>query len=246
MSMFSWFRKKEKPLLPFTTDVHSHLIPGIDDGSDSVEKSVRLLQHMQQWGLTRLVATPHVTEDTFENTPATIDPSFGSLVAGAREAGVGIEFLQPSAEYRLDNFFLQCLEKGIVRPFPGNYLLVENSFNLELLNLDEVLFDLSVKGYKPVLAHPERYVYYHNNLDRYRAIHRSGVLFQCNLMSLGGYYGKEIKKVAEWMLENDMIDFLGTDLHGMRHVVFIERYMSTSHFARVSEVLKPRLLNDRI
>ncbi len=244
--MFGWFRKKQRPQLPFSTDVHCHLTPGIDDGSQSVEKSVRLLQHMQQWGLTRIIPTPHVTEDTFENTPAIIDPAYGSLVAGARDAGVEVELLEPSAEYRLDNFFMQCLEQGLVRPLPGNYLLVENGFNQEPWDLDEVLFELNVKGYKPVLAHPERYVYYHDDLDRYSRLHGSGVLFQCNLMSLGGYYGKEIKKVAEWMLENDMIDFLGTDLHGMRHVESIERYMSTSHFAHVSEVLKPRLLNDKI
>ena len=244
--MFSWFRKKELATLPFKTDIHCHLIPGIDDGSDAVGKSVELLQHMQQWGLTRIIPTPHHTEEYFENTPATIDPPRESLVAAAREADIDVEIMPASGEYRIDSYFVDLLEKGLVRPLAGPYLLVENSFNTEPYNLDEALFDLSTRGYKPVLAHPERYLYYHHTPNRYRQLHANGTLFQCNLLSLGGYYGKEIKKTAEWMLENGMLDFLGTDLHGMRHVEFIERYMGSPDFARLSRSLEGHLLNDTI
>lgn len=244
--MFNWFRKKEWHSLPFKTDIHCHLTPGIDDGSRTVEKSVQLLRHMQQWGLTRIFPTPHVTEDTFENTPATIDPAYGALVAGARQAGIEVEIMPPSGEYRLDSFFIDCLEHGLVRPLSGNYILVENSFNQELWNLDEILFDLTVRGFRPILAHPERYVYYHNDFDRYHALHMKGILFQCNLLSLGGYYGKDIKKIANRLMQDDLIDFLGTDIHGMRHVEFIENYMSTSGFRDMSETLRGRLLNDKL
>lgn len=244
--MISWFRKKEPAPLPFSTDIHCHIIPGVDDGSESVDKSVELLQHMQQWGITRIIPTPHHTEEYFENTAATIDPQRESLVAAAREAGITVGIMPASGEYRLDSYFVDLLGKGLVRPLAGSYLLIENNFSMEPYDIDSTLFDLSLKGYKPVMAHPERYTYYHRNPDRYRRLHKNGALFQCNLMSLGGYYGKEIRKTAEWMLENDLIDFLGTDLHGMRHVEFIERYMTTADFARISQALKGRLLNDTI
>lgn len=244
--MFTWFRKKEQALLPFATDMHCHITPGIDDGSESVAESVELMQHMQQWGLKRIIPTPHVTEDTFENTPATVDPAYESLVAGAHDARLEIELLPPSGEYRLDSFFLDSLDKGLVRPLSGHYLLVENGFSQEAMNIDEVLFDLGTKGFQLVLAHPERYMYYHRRPERYRELHSRGILFQCNLMSIGGYYGKEIKRITEMLLKDDMIDFLGTDLHGMRHVRFIDRYMSTSHFKKISDRLRDRLLNDTL
>lgn len=244
--MFHWFTRREAATLPFSTDVHCHLVPGIDDGSDTAAKSVDMLRRVARWGITRVIPTPHVTEDTFENTPATIDPAYGTLVAAVREAGIGVELLGPSAEYRIDSFFLDSLERGQVRPLSGNYLLVENSYAQEPWDLDEVLFNLSVRGYRPVLAHPERYMYYHSHPGRYRRLHDSGVLFQCNLLSLAGYYGKEVRRTAQWMVDENLIDFLGTDLHAMRHVDAIEDYLKTSHCRRVCDTLAPRLLNDKI
>ena len=228
--MFHWFRRTDPAKLPFTTDIHCHLTPGIDDGSPDVEKSVRLLRFMEEWGVRRIVMTPHVTEDTYENTPATIDPAFGALAAGARQAGIGIELIPPSGEYRLDSFFVKCLGENMVRPLPGGYLLVENAFNVEPWNIDELLFDLAVRGFRPVLAHPERYMYYHSSPTRYRRLHESGLFMQCNLLSFAGYYGKEIRQTACWMLDNGLVDFLGTDLHGMRHVESISGFLKTRDF----------------
>ncbi|MCM1450275.1 MAG: hypothetical protein NC082_08020 [Clostridiales bacterium] len=246
--MFSWLKRhsKAQARLPFSTDVHCHVVPGIDDGSPSVDYSLTLLRHMEKWGIERVIPTPHVTEDTYENTPATIDPAYGALVAGAREAGIGIELLTPSAEYRIDSFFLSCLEKGLVRPLSNNYLLVENNFMNEPIDLDEVLFGLSAKGFTPVLAHPERYIYYTGNHNRYKELHNNGVLFQCNLMSFGGYYGKEIMNTAHWLLKNDLVDFIGTDLHRRRHIEFIEQYLTGSNFRNVAGALEGRLYNDQI
>lgn len=243
--MFGWFKKRDADVsLPFSTDIHCHLVPGVDDGSDSVEESVELLQHMRQWGITRIIPTPHVTEDTFENTPATIDPAYGELVAGVTEAGIGIELMPPSAEYRLDSYFVDQLACGNVRELGNGHLLVENNFAVEPWGLDGVLYDLSLKGFKPILAHPERYMYYHGNMQRYRQLHDKGILFQCNILSFSGYYGKAVRDVAMKFIENDMVDFLGTDMHSMRHVESIEEYMKCSHFRRVSERLRGRLMND--
>lgn len=242
--MFHWFRKPDSPKLPFATDIHCHLTPGIDDGSPDVDKSVQLLTYMEKWGIRRIVMTPHVTEDTFENTPATIDPAFGILVAGAREAGIGIDLLPPSGEYRMDNFFVESLARGLVRPMPGGYLLVENSFSVEPWDVDKLLFDLTLKGYKPVLAHPERYIYYHSVPDRYRQLHDRGVFMQCNILSFAGYYGREIKHMACRMLENGLVDFLGTDLHGMRHAEAMEHFMGSRDFRNLSRRVTGCILND--
>ena len=243
--MFGWFKKKNvDSRLPFHTDIHCHLVPCIDDGSKSVESSVELLQHMQQWGITRIIPTPHVTEDTFENTPATIDPAYGALVAGANDSGIEIDILPPSAEYRLDSFFVDQLEVGNVRQLGNSFILVENNFSVEPWGLDNMLYDLSLKGYRPILAHPERYLYYHGNLSRYKQLHDRGIYFQCNILSLSGYYGKNVRNVAMKLIDNDLVDFLGTDLHMMRHVDAIEDYMKTSHFNRVSDRLRGRLMND--
>lgn len=195
--MFNFFRKKpvERPELFFHTDIHCHLIPGIDDGQREADGGADLVAHEKEWGIERIIATPHVTQDTFENTPATIEPAFNKLKEAVARRGVEIELLH-SAEYRMDAFFTSQLEQGLVKPMPNNYLLVENSFIQEAWNLDKMLFDLKMRGYKPILAHPERYVYYFPKKERYRNLHDAGTLFQINLLSLAGNYGKEVKQMA--------------------------------------------------
>lgn len=241
-----WFHKKERPRLPFSTDMHAHLVPGIDDGSPAVDKSVELLHSMSEWGITRIIPTPHVTEDTFENTPPVIDRAWQELVDAKNAAEIEIDLLPPSAEYRLDNFFLSQLENGNVRPLSGKYLLVENGYLQEPLDFFETIFDLKNQGFIPILAHPERYMYYHNDLNRYKRLFKNDLLLQCNLLSLGGYYGKEIKKVAHWMVENGLISFLGTDIHRQRHAEAIYKYIGSSDFRRTMEKVMPHLLNDRL
>ena len=196
--MFKFFSKKseEAAKLFFKTDIHSHVVPGIDDGSPSVERSLELIGRMQNWGLEKLIVTPHVTQDTFENTPEIISEAYGKLQAGLQESGIEIE-MDYSAEYRIDEMFVEQLEAGIIRRLHGDYLLVENSYIQEPYNIDQILFQVSMKGYHPILAHPERYMYYYNKLKRYDELHSNGILFQVNLLSLAGYYGKEAKKVAE-------------------------------------------------
>lgn len=241
-----WFHKKETPRLPFSTDMHNHLVPGVDDGSQEVETSVELLRSMSEWGITRVFPTPHVTDDTFENTPDTIDPAWRELVKGKDEAGIDITIMNPSAEYRIDNFFLKQLEAGNVRPLSGKYLLVENSFVREPLDFQEIIFELKSRGFIPILAHPERYMYYHFNFKNYQNLFNNDVLLQCNLLSLAGYYGKEVKRVAHMMAENGLISFLGSDIHGSRHTSAIAQYIGTSDFRRTMDKIMPNLLNDTL
>lgn len=241
-----WFRKKEIGRLPFVTDMHAHLVPGIDDGSQSVESSVEMLGRMAEWGIERLIPTPHVTEDTFENTPATIDSAWDELHGAVVVAGTGVELLPPSAEYRVDSFFLNQLEAGNVRPLSGRYILIENGYHQEPWDFDNVVFDLRNRGYIPVLAHPERYIYYHTSPDSYRRLASLDMLLQCNILSLAGYYGKEIKRVAHQLVDDGQVAFLGSDMHAMRHVDAISDYMKSSDFRNTMTKLTPHLLNDTL
>ncbi len=242
--MFNFFKKKSEPIqLCFNTDIHCHVLPGIDDGSPDVDTSIELIQRMQSWGITRIIATPHVTQASFENTPQTMSDALTAVKEKLSAANIDIDITH-SAEYRIDELFLSHLNDEIIVPMPNNYLLVENSFIQEPWNLDQLLFDLKVKGYKPILAHPERYMYYYSKKDRYSAIHATGTKLQLNLLSIAGYYGKEEKRIAMELINNGLVDFIGTDLHNHRHADAIEAYLASKDYRKIKDRLP--LLNDTI
>ena len=151
--MFNIFQKKRKePLkLPFKTDIHCHLVPGVDDGSPDAATSAELIERMQRWGIERIIASPHVTQYTFENTPDILDPALEELQEELRRRGNAI-VMERSAEYRIDGFFLKQMEAKALTPYPNSYLLIENSFMQEPWNLDQLIFDLQVRGFRPVPA----------------------------------------------------------------------------------------------
>lgn len=245
--MFNLFGKKDNITdgLFFKTDIHCHIVPGIDDGSSCVKKSVDLVRRMERWGLKRIIATPHVTEDSFENTPEIIRGAFCELKNGLEEAGIGVD-IGYSAEYRIDDFFMRQIDGGQVIPFPNKYLLVENSFVQEPWNLDQILFQLKIKGFRPILAHPERYIYYYGKKGRYEELHSTGTLFQINLLSLSGFYGKDQRKMAEFLIERGLVDLVGTDLHRFAHADSIERYIESKDYKRHRAALEGRIRNDVI
>ena len=247
MSVFSIFSKKKEPVtLPVTTDIHCHILPGVDDGSPDIATSVQLVERMQQWGIKRIIASPHITESTFENTPDILDRALGELQDELTRRGNDL-VLSRSSENRIDDYFRAMLDKGMITPMPDDYLLVECSFIQEPWEMDRFLYDLKIKGYRPVLVHPERYFYYHgHNGARYAHLHDSGTLFQINVLSLAGAYGKTEKKMAEELIARGYVDFIGTDLHNSNHADIIDRYLTTSDARRHFAALTPRLLNDRI
>lgn len=234
--MLDFFKKKinaQTSKLCYETDLHSHILPGIDDGSPDIESSVHLIQAMQEWGIRKIIATPHIAEETFENTPETIKRSWNSLKDALTAKGIDQE-IQYSAEYRIDDHFMHIFESGQLIPLPDNYLLVENSFIQAFWNLDELLFQLQLKGFKPILAHPERYAYYHRQKNIYTTLHNNSCEFQVNLLSFSGYYGKEVKEVAYWLAEQGYVDFLGTDLHHMNHVQAISKFLTTKEYVKLA------------
>lgn len=229
----------------FGTDIHCHILPGIDDGSPDAKTSVELVGRMSSWGFDRIIASPHVTYGTFPNTRETVGAAMRELTEALGDAA-GTPVIEHSAENRIDELFMQNLENNTLMALPDNYLLIENSFIQEPWNLDQLVFDLLVKGYKPILAHPERYAYYYGKKDRYKALHLAGLMFQINVLSLAGAYGGAEKKVAEHLIGEGLVDFVGTDLHRVRHADAIDAYLASKDYARHRAALENRIFNDKI
>lgn len=244
--MFNFFSKTKSPVrLPFSTDIHCHILPEVDDGSPDTDTSVMFVGRMQQWGIDRIIASPHVTKDAFPNTPAILDAATERLNKALEAKGSGIR-VSHHAEYRLDEFSKSQWEQGIFMTLPDNYIMIENPFVAEAWFIDQCIFDLQVKGLSPILAHPERYSYYFRNRSRYDTLHNAGAKFQVNLLSLAGAYGKEQREVAEYLISKGYVDFIGSDLHNANHADIIDSYLLTrqafSHFS----ALEGKLLNDRL
>lgn len=243
--MFSIFnrRPKEPAELCFRTDIHCHIIPGVDDGARNVETSVELIDAMQGFGISRIIASPHVTQDTFENDSSTLDPAMELLNAELKRRGNDMR-ISHSAEYRIDELFQRRLDANELMLLPNNHILIENSFIQEPWNLDDLVFNLQVKGLTPILAHPERYAYYYNNKDRYRRLHDAGLRMQINLLSLAGAYGKAERAIALHLIKNNLVDFIGTDIHNRRHIAVIAEYLTTKNAYSDMESLRGVVRND--
>jgi tyrosine-protein phosphatase YwqE len=213
-------------------DMHSHILPGIDDGSENLELSLELVQAMQALGYRKLIMTPHIMSDFYKNTPEIIREKLQLLRQAVKEAGIEME-LDCAAEYYLDEGLLQKLEHGEeLLTFGDNYLLFETSFLNEPLNLREVIFKMRSNGYNPVLAHPERYTYFYGKFDALVALREYGVLFQVNLNSLTGYYSPGAKEYAERLIDKGLVDFMGSDTHGVKHATNLHRVLSSKHMAK--------------
>ncbi len=154
--------------------------------------------------------------------------------------------LHLSAEYRIDEFWRKQYEEGKILPIPGNYLLLENSFYQELIGSEQIMFDLNCRGYHPILAHPERYPYYAQDKDRYTAMHQSNVLFQVNILSFTGYFGHTARETAFWLLNHDLVDFLGSDIHHHKHAKIIKDYLAGKEWRKIAQKLQGRILNDEV
>lgn len=238
--MFSFFKKKPKPaftgplLLPVSQDLHSHILPGIDDGSPDIETSIRLVKGLYDLGIRKTVATPHIIADMFRNTPETINAALDKLRTAVKKEGIAIE-ISAAAEYMLDDYFLKLLRsKNKLLTVHKNIVLTEQSYATPTGNLNEIAFEMAGAGYKPIMAHPERYAFYHNNYDAYTHLKDMGFLLQVNLLSLTGYYGKGVARAARYLFEREMVDFVGTDLHHDRHLDMLRHPESIRIFNEVT------------
>lgn len=204
-----------KELIPKNfVDIHSHILPGIDDGPKNINESIDLIKKMNELGFSKIIGTPHTYPGLYENTNESIKKSFNSL-QDKLEPSLKIEF---ASEYIIEEGLIEKAKNKSLLTIKENYVLIEMSFVSAPLNLYEVIFHLKLYGYIPVLAHPERYIFYHNNFDEYIKLKDFGCKFQLNLLSSTGYYGKDILKISDKLLDRNLINFVGSDIHSEKHL----------------------------
>lgn len=209
-------------------DIHSHLLPGIDDGAKSMDESLDLIQGLIQMGFTRLITTPHIYGSVWPNTPEIIRSKAMLLQEEiqSRKLPVSLSF---AAEYMLDEKFMQYLDTSSLLTIKNKYVLIEFPNFQAPLQLHAILFKLNSMGYEPILAHPERYTYFENTLNQIEELKEIGCLFQLNLLSLAKHYGTNVYETAIKLLKAGVIDFVGTDAHRKYHLETLKKITSKKH-----------------
>jgi len=232
--VFDWVRKKEptKSVSPLKVDIHSHLLPGLDDGVQSYEESEDIILHFQKMGYRKLITSPHVMSDTYKNTSDKILARLSKLRAYLSTQEIDME-IDAAAEYYLDEQVFKMIENDQkMLTFGKNLLLFETNFLNEPFNMKEFIFLATTKGYKPVLAHPERYLYLQNNVDKARDILDRGVLFQVNIGSITGSNGKPAQTTALKLIDRGWIHLLGSDCHHLQHARIVEEAQQLKYFQK--------------
>lgn len=200
-------------------DMHNHLLPGIDDGCETVEDSIYLMEGLQELGFQKMIFTPHVMEGIYPNNVRTITEAKYKLSNEImKHPFLNTISLETSAEYMIDGGFPKLLKSNQLSPIRDKYVLIEMSYMSESRNLFQAIFEIQSQGYIPVLAHPERYNYYQNDREKFKKIKDAGCLLQLNLLSISRYYGSEIRESATELIKMGMYDFVGTDLHHAKHL----------------------------
>jgi len=226
---------------PLKVDIHSHLLPGIDDGVKTLKESIEIIKRFKSLGYQRLITTPHIFSDIYPNTIEIIQEKLYIVQNELKKESIDI-VIEASAEYYLDMKFLELIEDDELLPFKGNYILFETPCTSKLIILDVAIKNIINKGYIPVLAHPERYSYlYSDNLERYKELKRMGVLFQVNLKSLQSH-SKSMRKTALKLIKAGLVDFIGSDVHRMRDILIVEKVLKMREYQNI--IKNNKLLNN--
>jgi len=240
MGLFNIFSKKQKRLSTpvdlsvIGCDIHSHFIPGIDDGAKTLEESVQMVSELYKLGYKKIITSPHTMSDYYRNTSEIILSGSKKVKEALKQENIPIEF-DAVSEYYLDYDFEQKLDEEKLLTFGNKHVLFEISYMNPPDNLFHVIFKMQLLGYKPVLAHPERYNFWHKDFEKYEAFIDKGVMLQLNINSLTGYYSLATKKIAEQMIDKNMISFLGTDCHHMGHINLIKEAIYEPYLQKLTE-----------
>lgn len=231
--MFGIFKKKTSfiDIWQGTPEMHCHVLPGIDDGAKSPEQSIELLKKYVELGCNSVIATPHTMSGIYDNTPESIRTA-GRLLPIIENLKLSF-----SSEYMLDENFLTLLDQERLLPLKDKILLVEMSFFQPPENLFDILYKIGVKGYLPIMAHPERYGYYHRKFDTYKELKSRGCKLQLNALSLSNHYGSDVQKMAFKLLENGLYDYIGVDTHRMDHLEKIEKILIPQKYANALQLI---------
>ena len=245
---FNLFKRKNRgpaPIFaPLGTDMHCHLVPGVDDGSKCLEESIECLETLKAVGYSRVVVTPHFQHPRFPNDEDDIVRRYGELKTAAEAAGVGIEMAGIGGEYRIDSGFKSRMEQPRFLKVCGKYLLVEFSLHQQMPGADEFIFELQLQGHEVILAHPERYPYLNIDGSRMEQLLNQGVLLQCNVLSLGGFYGEEPMRRALELIDRKWVSFLGTDTHNL---LYAQALRDLSRSRKIEKLLeKHQFLNNTL
>jgi protein-tyrosine phosphatase len=234
---FSKNKSVLKDLIPDNhVDIHSHLLPGIDDGAKTFADTLNLVQSLMGFGISQFVTTPHIIQHVWDNTHEQIVANKETTVFELEKNQITVPF-HTAAEYLMDDQFVKLFKSGSLLTIKDNYVLVEMSYINAPIQLYDILFDLRIAGYVPILAHPERYLFYHNNFDEYNKLKRAGCLFQLNLLAVVGYYGEGVTKIAEQLLKKGMYDFVGSDVHHSKHIASFEDKVKLKEMTALKEVI---------
>ncbi len=249
--MFGLFKKKKEKSpannlrvsSPITVDMHSHLLPEIDDGSESLEQSLEMIRTFSSMGYQKLITTPHIMADFYKNTPEIIKEKVALVRESIDQQQIPIN-IQAAAEYYLDEGLMNKLRKETpLLTFGEKYLLFETSYISANPYMNEAIFMMKMQGYQPVLAHPERYIYLHHNFDEVVRIQEMGVFLQMNINSLLNYYAKGARVFAERLIDKKLISFIGSDCHKLQHLEMMQRASTQPYYNRI---LQMNLLNNTL
>ncbi|MEN2400546.1 CpsB/CapC family capsule biosynthesis tyrosine phosphatase [Flavobacterium sp. MC2016-06] len=217
-------------------DIHSHLLPGIDDGAKTIQETIKLAKAFKELGVSQFTTTPHISHYIWNNSPEAIITNHKETQISLEAENINIPF-RPAAEYFMDDWFENHFQNEKLLTLKDNYVLVEMSYMNAPVQLYKILFDIQVAGYIPVLAHPERYLFYHKNFNEYEKLKKAGCLFQLNLLATVGYYGGEIAKIAEQLLKKGMYDFVGTDVHHDTHIAAFNQKIKIESLHALKEII---------
>lgn len=225
--------------------MHSHLLPGIDDGAPDLETSLQLIRGMSAMGYSKLITTPHVMWDMYKNTREIILDKLGLLQSAVKKEGLNIE-IHAAAEYFLDDYVAGLLKnKEQLLTVSGKMVLVEFSLAQPSMSLKDILFEMQMQGYQPIIAHPERYIYMEGNKEFYDELKDIGCLFQLNLLSLTSHYGKSVSNLAQYLIKKDYYDMVGTDLHHFRHLEALSNNIISPMLEKLmksGKIINPQLI----
>lgn len=246
--MFEFLKRNQKPEPIFETlgiDLHNHMIPMVDDGSESAEMTVGCIRTMWECGFRKMYITPHFSFPRYPNREDDIVQRFNEIKKTLVENGVEMEMLGIGGEYQIDDGFAPRMENPhFLTLGADNYLLVELSLRQLRMGFEQVIENLLMKDQQVILAHPERYLYLSSTSTRFETLKNQGVLFQCNILSLAGFYGHEAQSRAVKMIENGWVDFLATDIH---NYMYADALRAATHNRTVQKILgKYKFMNKEL
>lgn len=215
-------------------DIHSHVLPGIDDGAKNIEQSINMIKEMKKLGFSEIIGTPHTYQGLYENTNKSIKKSYNLLKPNLPN-NINLSF---ASEYMLDMTVVDKAQKNNLLCIKDNLVLVELSYVSPPINLHQIIFEIILNGYTPVIAHPERYLYFHNRMKELKKLKKNRCLFQMNLLSTTNYYGKLVSEFSEKLLKNEFIDFVGSDIHNIRHLHEFEKKIKIRNVKELNRVIE--------